>query len=247
MSSGSTTTRPRSTPRPGTRCCDAQAAPTPFMRHEYLAALHASGSAVPRHRLGTAASSPCSAAASCGAACALYLKSHSYGEYVFDWAWADAYQRHGLRLLPQAAGRRALHAGAGHAAAGARRRRRATLLRGGAAPARARTASCRRRTCCSSTTPTAPPSSAPAGCCAQGVQFHWTQDRDARRTPTSPTSSPACSATSARRSSRSGAAWPRPASAFTRARGRAIIDADCGTSSTAATRSPTARTTPRPT
>ena len=25
----------------------------------------------------------------------LYLKSHSYGEYVFDWAWADAYQRSG--------------------------------------------------------------------------------------------------------------------------------------------------------
>jgi predicted N-acyltransferase len=31
----------------------------------------------------------------------LYLKSHSYGEYVFDWAWADAYQRHGLRYYPK--------------------------------------------------------------------------------------------------------------------------------------------------
>jgi len=30
----------------------------------------------------------------------LYLKSHSYGEYVFDWAWADAYQRHGLEYYP---------------------------------------------------------------------------------------------------------------------------------------------------
>ena len=38
------------------------------------------------------------------AACPLYLKDHSYGEYVFDWAWANAYQQHGLRLLPQAAG-----------------------------------------------------------------------------------------------------------------------------------------------
>jgi predicted N-acyltransferase len=28
----------------------------------------------------------------------LYIKPHSYGEYVFDWAWADAYQRHGARI-----------------------------------------------------------------------------------------------------------------------------------------------------
>jgi uncharacterized protein len=31
----------------------------------------------------------------------LYLKSHSYGEYVFDWAWADAYQRTGLDYYPK--------------------------------------------------------------------------------------------------------------------------------------------------
>lgn len=31
----------------------------------------------------------------------LYLKSHSWGEYVFDWAWADAYQRHGLNYYPK--------------------------------------------------------------------------------------------------------------------------------------------------
>jgi len=31
----------------------------------------------------------------------LYLKSHSYGEYVFDWAWADAYARHGLDYYPK--------------------------------------------------------------------------------------------------------------------------------------------------
>ncbi len=35
------------------------------------------------------------------AACPVYLKDHSYGEYVFDWAWADAYQRHGLRYYPK--------------------------------------------------------------------------------------------------------------------------------------------------
>ncbi|MPZ42342.1 MAG: GNAT family N-acetyltransferase [Betaproteobacteria bacterium] len=31
----------------------------------------------------------------------LYLKDHSYGEYVFDWAWADAYHRHGLAYYPK--------------------------------------------------------------------------------------------------------------------------------------------------
>ncbi len=30
-----------------------------------------------------------------------YLKSHSYGEYVFDWAWAEAYQQHGLAYYPK--------------------------------------------------------------------------------------------------------------------------------------------------
>ena len=31
----------------------------------------------------------------------LYLKTHSYGEYVFDWSWADAYQRYGLVYYPK--------------------------------------------------------------------------------------------------------------------------------------------------
>jgi uncharacterized protein len=36
------------------------------------------------------------------AATVVYLKTHSYGEYVFDWAWAQAYQRHGLPYYPKA-------------------------------------------------------------------------------------------------------------------------------------------------
>ncbi len=82
---------------------DADPAATPFMRHEYLAALHASGSAtaatgwqpcfVTLHRGGELA-----------AAAPLYLKAHSYGEYVFDWAWADAYERHGLAYYPKLLG-----------------------------------------------------------------------------------------------------------------------------------------------
>jgi predicted N-acyltransferase len=35
------------------------------------------------------------------AAMPLYLKDHSYGEYVFDWGWADAYHRHGLAYYPK--------------------------------------------------------------------------------------------------------------------------------------------------
>lgn len=31
----------------------------------------------------------------------LYKKYHSYGEYVFDWAWADAYFRHGIDYYPK--------------------------------------------------------------------------------------------------------------------------------------------------
>ena len=31
----------------------------------------------------------------------LYVKSHSYGEYVFDWAWAEAYEKNGLNYYPK--------------------------------------------------------------------------------------------------------------------------------------------------
>jgi len=30
-----------------------------------------------------------------------YIKSHSYGEYIFDWSWADAHHRHGLEYYPK--------------------------------------------------------------------------------------------------------------------------------------------------
>ena len=80
----------------------AQAHPTPFMRHAYLRALEASGSVgedtgwqpvtlTVRER---------GSGALIGAASA-YLKMHSYGEYVFDWAWADAYRRYGVPYYPK--------------------------------------------------------------------------------------------------------------------------------------------------
>src|SRR5690242_12919977 len=78
---------------------DALAGDHPLMSHAFLHALHETGCASrdsgwsPRYvtlwddtRLA--------------AAMPLYSKDHSYGEYVFDWAWADAYERHGMRYYP---------------------------------------------------------------------------------------------------------------------------------------------------
>ena len=74
---------------------------TPFMQMAYLRALHDSGCA------STATGwSPSfftlHAEGQLHAACVIYLKSHSYGEYVFDWAWARAYEQHGLDYYPKA-------------------------------------------------------------------------------------------------------------------------------------------------
>jgi len=77
-----------------------QAHATPFMRHAYLAALHDSGSACadtgwePRFICLHDDSG-------LAAAAVLYLKDHSMGEYVFDWAWANAYHQHGLAYYPK--------------------------------------------------------------------------------------------------------------------------------------------------
>ena len=78
----------------------AQQEPTPFMRHEYLLALHASGSTSPA--TGWTSQLLClQRGDTLLGACALYVKTHSFGEYVFDWAWADAYERHGLPYYPK--------------------------------------------------------------------------------------------------------------------------------------------------
>ena len=78
----------------------AQPSATPFVSLAYLRALHASASAAaetgwaPHFLL-------LEQEGELVAACPLYLKDHSYGEYVFDWGWADAYQRHGLDYYPK--------------------------------------------------------------------------------------------------------------------------------------------------
>jgi len=79
----------------------AQPTPTPFMRHAYLQAMMDSGSAVPAKgwalRLFTLWQGEALAAA-----CPVWLKGHSRGEYVFDWSWAEAYERHGQPYYPKA-------------------------------------------------------------------------------------------------------------------------------------------------
>ena len=71
------------------------------MRHEYLLAMEASGSATPETGWQSVWLALWQGDV-LQAACAVYLKTHSYGEYVFDWSWADAYRRHGLDYYPKA-------------------------------------------------------------------------------------------------------------------------------------------------
>ena len=72
----------------------------PFMRHEFLSALEQSGSVckptgwLPAHLLVMNDDQLV-------AVMPLYLKSHSWGEYVFDQQWAEAYQQQGLDYYPK--------------------------------------------------------------------------------------------------------------------------------------------------
>jgi len=75
----------------------------PFMRHEFLVGLEITNCVSPdtgwecahiaiyqnNDRSRLLAAMPC------------YIKSHSYGEYIFDWSWADAHHRHGLDYYPK--------------------------------------------------------------------------------------------------------------------------------------------------
>lgn len=71
-----------------------------FLSYEYLRALHDTQAATartgwePRFLIATEGDDLVGALP-------LYLKSHSYGEYVFDWAWADAYKRAGGDYYPK--------------------------------------------------------------------------------------------------------------------------------------------------
>lgn len=73
---------------------------SPFLKHAFLLALEESGAVTaatgwqPSHLLLRDAEGLL-------AALPLYLKSHSWGEYVFDWGWADAYRRYGHPYYPK--------------------------------------------------------------------------------------------------------------------------------------------------
>ena len=73
----------------------------PFVRHEFLAALERHGCVgehfgwLPQHLSAHDDSGRLVGAVP------LYLKDNSYGEFVFDWAWADAYERAGGRYYPK--------------------------------------------------------------------------------------------------------------------------------------------------
>lgn len=72
----------------------------PFLKHAFLAALEDTGCVG-----GDSGWRPChlllSDADGVAGALPMYAKSHSYGEFVFDWSWAQAYQRHGLAYYPK--------------------------------------------------------------------------------------------------------------------------------------------------
>ncbi len=72
----------------------------PFLQYEFLNALEKSGSASiktgwqPYHYIEKENNEII-------AICPLYIKSHSFGEYIFDHSWADAYHRYGLNYYPK--------------------------------------------------------------------------------------------------------------------------------------------------
>lgn len=79
---------------------DALADGTPLLSHAFLSALENSGSV----GAGTGWNPHplvIKQADKLVGVMPLYLKSNSYGEYVFDWAWAEAYQRSGLDYYPK--------------------------------------------------------------------------------------------------------------------------------------------------
>jgi predicted N-acyltransferase len=79
---------------------NALAGGNPTVAYEFLDSLHASGCA--SARTGWSPRFPSLWEGDrIVAAAPLYVKAHSYGEYVFDWGWADAYERHGLAYYPK--------------------------------------------------------------------------------------------------------------------------------------------------
>lgn len=90
----------------GREAWDACAAPSgdPFVSYDFLDACEASGSAVPAQGWAGRHLSLRDEAGEALGVMPLWLKAHSQGEYVFDHAWADAYERAGGRYYPKLLG-----------------------------------------------------------------------------------------------------------------------------------------------
>ncbi|MGA2776516.1 MAG: peptidogalycan biosysnthesis protein [Steroidobacteraceae bacterium] len=73
----------------------------PFLRHEFLLALEESRCATPRTGWSPRHLLLEDARGQAIGAMPLYLKSHSRGEFVFDFSWANAYAQHGLSYYPK--------------------------------------------------------------------------------------------------------------------------------------------------
>ncbi|RED49819.1 hypothetical protein DFP90_105191 [Aestuariispira insulae] len=76
-------------------------ADNPFVSHAFLKALEESGSVRPDTGWGPHHLSLRGPDQRILAVAPLYLKGHSHGEYVFDWGWADAYERAGGQYYPK--------------------------------------------------------------------------------------------------------------------------------------------------
>ena len=73
----------------------------PFLRHEFLLALEESGCTTPRTGWSARHLVIEDGAGRALGALPLYLKSHSRGEFVFDFSWANAYAQYGLEYYPK--------------------------------------------------------------------------------------------------------------------------------------------------
>jgi predicted N-acyltransferase len=73
----------------------------PTLSHVFLNALEESGSVTARSGWAPQHLAFTDCSGRLVGAVPLYLKGHSYGEYVFDWGWADAYERTGRRYYPK--------------------------------------------------------------------------------------------------------------------------------------------------
>ncbi len=73
----------------------------PFLLYEFLHALQISGCLGKNHGWYPRYICIFDDQSALSAACPAYIKTNSYGEFVFDWSWAEAYEQHGLEYYPK--------------------------------------------------------------------------------------------------------------------------------------------------